>query len=198
MCAAQKLSLISVEDYLAAELRSETKHEYLGGVVHAMGEFTNRHNIIAMNVLANLHGKLRGKRFRPINSSAKIRVRLPTHVRFYYPDASVVCPPISPQEYFQDAPVVIVEVLSPWSRRADFGEKKHAYLTIPTLSVYLLVEQDESAVVAYRRTNDGFVREVYESLDAIIALPEIETELALSDVYEDVTFTPEPDENDMS
>ena len=42
------------------------------------------------------------------------------------------------------------------------------------------------------------MREVYESLDAIIALPEIETELALSDVYEDVTFTPEPDENDMS
>lgn len=36
MSAAKKLNLISVEDYLAGELRSPVKHEYLGGVVYAM------------------------------------------------------------------------------------------------------------------------------------------------------------------
>ncbi len=198
MGAAHKLGLVSVEDYLARELRSETKHEYLGGVIHAMAGATNNHNTIAGNVLANLHGKLRGKKCRPFNSDTKVRVRLPTQIRFYYPDVSIVCHPNAPEESFQDAPAVIVEVLSQSTRRTDMGEKKDAYLTIPTLSAYLLVEQDEPAVVVYRRTNDGFMREVYEGLDAIIALPEIETELALSDIYEDVTFTREPDENDMS
>ena len=36
MTAAEKLNLISVEDYLAGELESPVKHEYLGGVVYAM------------------------------------------------------------------------------------------------------------------------------------------------------------------
>lgn len=191
MGVAKKLKLISVEDYLAGELRSSVKHEYLGGVIHAMAGATNNHNTIAGNVFASLHARLRGQRCRPFNSDTKVRVRLPSRARFYYPDVTVVCHPNPPTDSFQDAPVVVVEVLSRATRRTDMGEKKDAYLTISTLSVYLLVEQEEPAAIVFRRTNDGFVSEVYEGLDAIIPLPEIETELALSDLYEDVTFVPE-------
>jgi hypothetical protein len=49
--------------------------------------------------------------------------------------------------------------------------------------VYLLVEQDQPAVVAYRRTAHGFVRKVYEGLDAIVPLPELATDLPLTEVY---------------
>ena len=191
MGVAKKLKLISVEDYLAGELRSSVKHEYLGGVIHAMAGATNNHNTIAGNVFASLHARLRGQRCRPFNSDTKVRVRLPSRARFYYPDVTVVCHPNPPTDSFQDAPVVVVEVLSRATRRTDMGEKKDAYLTISTLSVYLLVEQEEPAAIVFRRTNDGFGSEVYEGLDAIIPLPEIETELALSDLYEDVTFVPE-------
>lgn len=194
MSAVRKLDLISVDEYLASELRSERKREYLGGVIHAMAGATNNHNTISGNVQAHLHAKLRGKKCRPFNSDTKVRVRLSSHTRFYYPDASVACHPNPPHESFQDAPVVIAEVLSRSTRRTDTGEKKDAYLTISTLSVYLLVEQDEPAVIVFRRTHDGFVRELYEGLDAVIPLPEIETELALSDIYEDVTFVPERDD----
>ena len=112
-----------------------------------------------------LGSRLRGRRCRPFNSDTKIRIRLPSHVRFYYPDASVVCHQNPPDDSFQDEPVVIVEVLSRATRRIDDGEKKDAYLTIPTLAVYLLIEQETAAVVAYRRTEKGFVREVYEGRD---------------------------------
>ncbi len=198
MSAAQKLSLISVEDYLAAELRSETKHEYLGGVVHAMAGGSFNHNTIALNVATALRTQLRGQRCRPFNSDTKIRVDLPDMMKFYYPDVSVLCELNLSNQSFHTAPVVVVEVLSRSTWRIDMDEKKHAYLSIPSLSVYILIEQDERLAIVFRRTNDGFVREVYESLDAVINLPEIETELALKDIYEDVTFTPEPDENDMS
>ena len=40
MSAAAKLNLVSVEDYLAGELVSRVKHEYLGGVVYAMAGAT--------------------------------------------------------------------------------------------------------------------------------------------------------------
>ena len=194
MSAVRKLDLISVDEYLASELRSERKREYLGGVIHAMPDVSNGQSIVATNILVTLHTQLRGKACRAFNSNTKVRVRLPTQTRFYYPDAFVVRLQNGPHEYHQDAPVVIVEVMSRSTHRTDMNEKKDAYLTISTLSVYLFVEHEEPAVIAFRRTSEGFVREVYEGLDAVIPLPEIETELPLSDIYEDVAFVPESDE----
>jgi len=191
MSAAKKLSLVSVEDYLAGELASPIKHEYLGGVVYAMAGARNVHNIIAGNIHGSLHGRLRGRKCRPFNSDTKIRVRLPTHLRFYYPDCSVVCRPNPQDDSFQDDPAVIFEVVSRSTRRTDEGEKRDAYLTIPSLSAYVIVEQERAAVVVYRRTDAGFVPEVYEGLNSVIPLAEIEVELPLSEVYEEVEFSPE-------
>jgi Uma2 family endonuclease len=193
MTAAEKLNLISVDDYLAGELVSPIKHEYLGGVVYAMAGARNVHNTIAGNVFASLHARLKGKRCRPFNSDTKIRVRLPFQVRFYYPDASVVCRPNPPDDSFQDDPAVIVEVLSRSTRRIDEGEKKDAYLTIPSLGVYLLVDQETPTVVAFRRTEQGFVGEVYSDARDVIPLPEVEIELPLAEIYEGVEFVPEAD-----
>jgi Uma2 family endonuclease len=191
MSAATKRSLISVEDYLKTELASPVKHEYLGGVVYAMAGARNSHNVIAGNIFAALHVRLRGQPCRPFNSDTKIRLRLLTHFRFYYPDTSVVCRPNSPNDSFQDEPVVIVEVLSRNTRRIDEGEKKDGYLTIPSLSVYVLVEQESPAVVVFRRTPLGFVREVYEGLGMVVPLAEIGAVLPLAVVYEAVEFLPE-------
>lgn len=196
MTAAKKLNLISVEDYLAGELASPVKHEYLGGIVYAMAGARNAHNRIATNASGSLWSRLRGQPCQPTNSDTKIRVRLPKQIRFYYPDVSVVCHPNSPRDSFQDQPVVIVEVLSKRTRRLDEGEKKDAYLTIPSLQVYLLVEQDKPQVVAYRRTADGFVPETYEGLEAIIPLPELGIELPLAEVYAGSEFEPEPDDEE--
>ncbi|MGI8978048.1 MAG: Uma2 family endonuclease [Pirellulaceae bacterium] len=191
MTAAQKLNLISIEDYLAGELVSPVKHEYLGGVVHAMAGARNVHNIIATNILGSLHARLRGRKCRPFNSDTKIRVRLPTHVRFYYPDGSVICRPNPQDDSFQDEPAAIFEVLSKATRRIDDGEKKDAYLMIPSLGVYVLIEQESAAVVVHRRTEQGFLREVHLGLDATLPLPEIESELPLREIYEGVEFSPE-------
>lgn len=197
MSAARKLNLISVEEYLAGELVSPRKHEYLGGVVYAMAGARNVHNTIAGNVFASFHSRLRGRPCRPFNSDTKIRIHLPTQLRFYYPDVSVTCRPNPAADSFQDEPAVLVEVLSAKTRRIDEGEKKDAYLTMPSLAAYLLVEQETAAVVAFRRTEHGFVREVYEGLDAVVPLGEIDTALPLAEVYEAVEFHPElPDDVD--
>jgi Uma2 family endonuclease len=190
MIAAPKLDLISIDDYLAGELVSPIKHEYLGGFVYAMAGARNAHNVIAVNIVASLHTRLRGNKCRPYNSDTKIRVRLP-QVRFYYPDASVVCQPNPQDDSYQDAPVVLVEVLSRSTRRIDEGEKKDAYITIPSLQLYLLVEQEMPAVVVHRRADHGFVREVYTDSQAIIALPELDIELPLAEIYDGVEFIPE-------
>jgi len=195
MTAAEKLDLISAEDYLAGELASPVKHEYLGGFVYAMAGARNAHVLIASNTLGSLHGRLRGRLCRAFGSDAKVRIRLTTHVRFYYPDVSVVCELNAPDQSFHDNPAVLVEVLSRATRRTDEGEKKDAYLTVPSLLLYLLIEQEFPAVTVYRRTATGFMREVHKGLDAVVPLGEIGIELALADVYEAVTFVPEGPEN---
>lgn len=187
---------ISVETYLARERDSQIKHEYVGGTVFAMAGARNSHNGIAANVLVALGAQLRGKPCRPYGSDTKVRIRLPNQTRFYYPDALVVCQLNAAQDPFQDSPTVIAEVLSLSTRRVDSHEKLDAYLTIPSLSVYLLVEQDEVGVVAYRRTEQGFVREVYGELGNVIRLPEIGAEISLNDIYDGIEFAPEVDDDD--
>jgi Uma2 family endonuclease len=196
MIAAKKWNLVSVEDYLAGELVSPIKHEYIGGVVYAMAGARNKHNLIATNTLVALGSRLRGRPCRPYHSDTKIRIRLPSEIRFYYPELSVVCRPNPQEDTFQDEPAALCEVLSRSTRRIDEGEKKDAYLTIPSLSAYLLIEQLMPAVLVFRRTDHGFVREVYEGLDAIIPLPEIGTELPLAETYDGVEFIPETEEDE--
>jgi Uma2 family endonuclease len=191
MSAVPKTRLVSIEDYLTNELVSPVKHEYSGGFVYARAGARNRHNLIASNTLVSLGARLRGRRCRPYHSDTKIRIRLPTHVRFYYPDVSVICRPNAQSDSFQDEPATIVEGLSHRTRRIDEGEMKDAYLTIPSLAAYLIVEQETAAVVVFRRTEQGVVREVYDGLDAVIPLEEIETELPLSEMYDGVEFGPE-------
>src|ERR1700681_4534999 len=198
MSTVKKLNLVSVEDYLAGELLSPIKHEYVGGVVYAMAGARNMHNVIATNTIGGLHARLRGRPCRPFNSDTKIRVHLPTHLRFYYPDASVMCRPNPQTDSFQDEPAVLFEVLSQRTRRIDEGEKKDAYLTIPSLGVYVMIEQDTAAVVAFRRTEGGFVREVYQGMDAVLPLAEIGIDLPLAEIYEAVECAPEPEEDPAS
>jgi Uma2 family endonuclease len=198
MSAVPPWHLVSVHAYLAGELVSPIKHEYLGGVVYAMAGARNVHNLIASNTLVSLGSRLRGKPCRPNNSDTKIRLRLPHQVRFYYPDVSVICRPNPQSDSFQDEPAVLVEVLSNQTRRTDEGEKKDAYLTIPSLAVYILVEQETPAAVVFRRTEHGFVREIYQGLDAVIPLPEIGIEVPLAEIYDAVELTPEPNQDETA
>jgi Uma2 family endonuclease len=150
MITAKKLNLISVEDYLKGELISSVKHEYLGGVVYAMAGARNMHNLIALNTTTSLNYRLRGRTCCPFNSDTKVRVQFPTHIRFYYPDASVVC------------------------------------------------RQDSAAVVVYRRGEAGFVREVYEGVNAIIPLSELGIDLPLEEIYQRVEFIPEQEDDPLN
>ena len=184
---------MSEQDYLAGELVSPVKHECIGGTVHAMAGAGNRHNTITVNITGELRARLKGRPCQPFNADTKIHIRLPTHTRYYYPDASVVCRSNPDSDSFQDDPVVICEVLSDSTRRLDDGEKRDGYLTIPSLRVYRLVEQDEAAVIAYRRTEQGFVREVYTGRETVLPLPEIWIELPLAEIYDRVEWTSEPE-----
>ena len=188
MALLNQEGLISVEDYLAGELVSEIKHEYLGGVVHAMFGGKVRHSAASGNVFASFFNSLRGKGCQPFNSDMKVRLYLPTQTRFYYPDLQVICESLDDDASFQDKPVV-VEVLSDSTRRGDLGEKRDAYLAVASLMVLMIIDPARPWVQLDRRSaNGGFSQEFYQSLEDVISLPEIECEFPVAEIYEGITL----------
>jgi len=184
MSIAQRHVLLSPEDFLLGEDGALQKHEYLNGVVYAMAGGTIRHARISGNIFGLLSGGLRGKPCQPFNSDLLTRVRQGDDLRFYYPDVSVVCESNALDERFQDKPVVIFEVLSESTARLDRGEKREAYLTIPTLRVLVLVETETMAVTLWRRVGESWAQEHASAPADVLALPEIECELPLAEIYE--------------
>jgi Uma2 family endonuclease len=167
---------------------SDVKHEYSGGYVYSMAGATNVHNRIATSWILAIGQRPRGGPCEPFNSDTKVRIKFPAHTRFYYPDGMVVCEPNPPDSSYQDRPVIIAEVVSDATRRIDEGEKREAYLTIPTLATYLIIETDRPRVAVHRRTDSGFVAEAYEGSTAVIVLDAIDAELPLAELYERVEF----------
>ncbi|WP_353568746.1 Uma2 family endonuclease [Haloferula sargassicola] len=85
MIALPKAVAISVDDYLHGEEIAETKHEYIGGEVHAMAGGTRDHSAIAANAIGSLFGLLRGKPCRPFTSDLKVRIDFPDMSAFTIP-----------------------------------------------------------------------------------------------------------------
>ncbi len=189
MSTAEIPEFVSVSDYLASEETATTRSEYIDGWVRAMTGATNRHNRVKMNCLFHLSLALRGMKCQPFDSDTKVRIRRVTRTRFYYPDAQVVCESNAPTDVYQDAPVLIVEVLSPSTRQYDLDEKLAAYLEIPSLECYIILEQHMPTAIVMRRTENGFLRETYEGVEAQIPLPFLGCSLFLRDIYEGIEFT---------
>lgn len=189
MNTARKYEAISVADYLAGEAASAQKHEYVCGEVYAQAGGTNVHNRIATNATIELGNLLRGSHCQVYNSDTKIRICADDGVRFFYPELSVVCESNPDGETFQDNPVVIVEVLSPSTRRQDLGEKREHYCKLPSLKMYVLLEQTSAAAIVFQRVagdEKKFERLCYVGVDQQIPLRPFDLNLSLRGVYDGI------------
>jgi Uma2 family endonuclease len=174
---------ISPADYLAGEPLAETKHEYIDGKVYAMAGATRAHNIIAANAMIVIGNHLRGKPCQPFGSD--MRVRLPSTVGdiYYYPDLSVTCDPTDTNDLYIEKPVLIIEVLSPETRRTDLREKRLAYFSIPTVQTYLMLEQDSPNALILERIQNAWVEKVANTPDSEIHLTPINLKTPLKSFY---------------
>jgi Uma2 family endonuclease len=119
MGLAKTLEYLSVEDYLAGERDSPTRHEYVDGQVYAMAGASDRHNRIAINFTNRLDDHLRDG-----------------------PCEVFVAP------YYRRQPRLIVEVSSPGveppgTERIDRSEKLLAYKRVKSLKEYEVISKVE-------------------------------------------------------
>lgn len=187
MSALRQTELLTPEEYLAGEALATERHEYLAGVVYCMAGGSSRHARIIGNCFTALHTRLRGKRCQPFNSEMKVRVHTLAGSYFYYPDVSVSCQPVPDADVFYDTPTVIIEVVSPSSETTDHREKRLIYRHIPTLTSYIIVEQETRALTVWRRTGETWRNELIEGPDALLPLPELECNIPLAEIYEGIS-----------
>ncbi len=180
---------LSPEEYLSIERQAEYKSEYIDGVLYAMAGGSERHNLIAGNLITELNIRLREAPCRVYPSDLKVRV--PNPKRFFYPDVSVVCGDTQFADDEKDVilnPVLLVEVLSESTAAFDRGKKFQSYQQIESLQEYLLVSQDEPLVEHFLRQEDGhWLYTKVSGLDEAIILPGLQCQLALSDIYNKAT-----------
>jgi Uma2 family endonuclease len=181
----QRKTLLTPEEYLAVERRSEIKHEYFAGEVFAMVGASKRRNLITANIIRLLGNQLVE---RPCNVyPSDMRVKVTRTGKYTYPDVVVACE----EEKFDDEendtllnPVVIFEVLSESTEAYDRGKKFEQYQNIESLKEYLLVAQKPFRVEQYVRQSDREWRySEYHSAEDVVALGVIGCQLALKDVY---------------
>lgn len=171
---------ISEDEYLEGELISEIKHEYIDGHVYAMAGASRNHERIAGNIFGELRSFLKNKPCEPFSSDIKIKVGS----KFFYPDVMVICDEQSPHEYYTEAPVIIVEVLSKSSRRIDETTKRIAYQGIPSLKEYVLIEQDFVDVEICRKS-EGWVSRHFFWGDSVY-FEAIDLTLTVAEIYDRV------------
>jgi Uma2 family endonuclease len=65
----------------------------------------------------------------------------------------VTCEGALQNKYYSERPVLIVEVISPSTERADRLEKLPAYKAMPSVLEILIVDQEKIAIEIHRRVN---------------------------------------------
>ena len=101
---------LSPEEYLARELESLVKHEYVSGYVFAMAGASKAHVILVGNLVTLLRSHLRGSGCDVYASDMKLRVE--KRNCFYYPDLMVSCDDRdrTGDPYFIQFPKLVIEV----------------------------------------------------------------------------------------
>ncbi|MCY3834615.1 MAG: Uma2 family endonuclease [Chloroflexi bacterium] len=185
--AIDSIRQMTVEEYFAFDEASDYKNEYIDGEVYPMTGGTAYHAEIMLNLGFALRLRLREGACRFYSSAMRISVS-PT--RYLYPDLSVVCgePALDERAINLFNPTLVAEVISPTTANRDRGFKRDLYRSIPSLQVYLVIDQFEAQVEVDSRLDDNWRTREYAGLDAIVPLPTLDCDLPLAEVYAGISF----------
>lgn len=177
---------ITVEEYLQSEPFAPFRREFVDGRVFAMTGATDAHNGICGNLHAILHANLKGSGCRVYVNDMKVRIEELNC--FYYPDLVVTCEPYDPHSVFKTSPVIIMEVLSPSTKRIDLREKLIGYRKLDSLMEYLTISQDRREIEIHRRiTGDKWESTTINPPEDVIlqSFPNTRLKIDLDSIYDD-------------
>ncbi len=167
------------EEFLAFEMHSQERHEFVDGNLFVMAGGTDRHNLLAIILTASLLNKAFPKGCYA--QSNDVLVRTPSG-KGYYPDCFVYCDKSLDSARVKHRPTILIEVLSSSTEAIDRGEKWQAYQQIPSLEQYVLLSQVEPIAEIFSRDGTEWRYKKLEG-DAALHFPSLGFEVVLSSLY---------------
>lgn len=157
------------------------KWELIGGEPVLNAAAGPVHGRIVVNIVVALGNRERESN-APWTVLADVGVRVSDSDRVE-PDVTIVTGAIPGGRDRRDEVVVVFEVLSPSTRDRDLGWKRAAYTSLPSLTHYVAVSQDDVDVTVFSR-DDGFAPRILRSRDDAITFSSLGATLTLADIYD--------------
>jgi Uma2 family endonuclease len=175
---------MTANEFLAwAEEQDGGRYELIGGQVVAMAPERAQHADIKRRVANAFEEAIRAKGCNCQSFVDGLGVRIDDRTLFE-PDALVNCGPRVPGDsLIAPNPVIVVEVISPHSRRQDLGAKFLDYFRHPAIEHYLVLLAARSSILHHRRGETGLIvtRIVNRSERLLLDPPGLD--LAASDLF---------------
>jgi len=185
MSEPRRLHRYTYADYVALEMISTGKHEFLDGEIYAMAGGSEEHSALAA---AMVHALVTAVGDRPCRvHTSDLRIYVEAVGLATFPDASVICGPLQQHEPSPTAtalnPTILVEVTSDSSEDYDAGPKLEYYRTIPTLREYVIVSHRERRITVHGRAAGGAWDTRVATTDGEVKIDSLGVHLSANEVY---------------
>jgi Uma2 family endonuclease len=148
---------MTVDEFLAWAEEQEGRYELFNGQIYAMSPERAGHAKVKFAVQASLLDGIRkaGLPCHMLPDGMTVRIDNRTA---HEPGALVYCGQELPANTIEvPNPVIVVEVLSPSTRRIDAARKLAGYFGLPSVHHYLIVDPENLPVIHHQRQDDGTI-----------------------------------------
>jgi len=148
---------MTVDEFLVWAEAQPGRYELHGGEVFSMAAERTVHAEVKFAVQSALQAGIRKAGLPCFMLPDGMTVRI-TNDTAHEPDALVYCGPKLPANAIEvPNPVIVVEVLSPSTRRIDASKKLGGYFSLQSLHHYLIVDPEKPPLIHHQRQADGTI-----------------------------------------
>jgi Uma2 family endonuclease len=148
---------MTVDEFLAWSASTPGRYELLHGTVHEMSAERTGHAKVKYRAQKALESGIQraGLTCHMLPDGLTVRIDKDSA---YEPDALVYCGAELADDAIEvPAPVIVVEVSSPSTKRVDVGVKLSGYFGLSSLHHYLIIDPERLPVILHSRQADGSI-----------------------------------------
>lgn len=178
---------LTIDEFFEAYAGEENKWELVGGVPVMMASASRAHNRVVRNLIAELHGRLRGSGCEAMPSDMGLETAEDT---YRLPDVAIYCDPrdlaSNDDPNRLRYPKVVFEVLSPGTARGDRLEKLVEYEALETVDTVVFVHPARKMLTVFERMSATEFRNLTLMPGAPLVLRDPAITLTADHIFADV------------
>jgi Uma2 family endonuclease len=158
--AYQPTKKVSYEEYMELIESSDQRYELIDGEIYLLASPSFTHQVVVNEISWHLNNYFRGKPCRSLTAPLDIRLfgyatKFEEDPNVVQPDIVVICDvdKVNEKNKYEGIPTLVVEVLSPSTKRKDLVTKLNLYMK-SGVSEYWIVNLEDKSILQYSFSED--------------------------------------------